>query len=1655
MNSERVELHGQHIIQVITSLILKNGDLVQIHMSAPQHSDNNEAPRSILSSFVDLRHGDAVDIPPSHNTDDNVCKNGLYRHTLQYGQGNIKVSAACFLQNTLALASDNGDIVCVRTSSLSTFSTQDGIGPEVLEEYAIKSTVEKNQIGLSMITNLLFRGNNTTNKDDESRGASILSLTTLNDKNFLTCDEEGIFKVWNLRRRQAVEEVNICDMIKNAHDGDHEIVRIETAMMSLCHAEGSEYDDKRNYTTENSQLIALSVCCLVRYSSIEEHYEWHTILCHTHADSAVTCKILDYGDEYREIINRYTLLNMDVIDSLTAPNSYHLTMNWHPLAYLENNGGIPTCAPVFMTIHFDFSPQDGDLLQSCDVYDRPFNDVETQLQEDQILSAVLRADGMWLNRHESEENMQKCIYSVKVARLQRLLHGNRFPLSVIVTTLLMDFPVEIRAEEIFSQQQGGEANFNLVFHALLEACQRYAVELSQKAGDPDDSFIEDEENDDMCHYTDVAYMEFTRLCALRMHRETGKGASMREAFKHSAFLCEHFAQFNYRTTLCTENGYTLVLDPGNDAPFSFTNTIPNRTDVTMLFQECIEMVKESVIGSDIDTDRVALDLTIALHLQHSLDVSDTLYEAVNAQCIKIATKCANLLPEIHRRLKSALCNIDLLETLVCSPIESVAIDYSQHAGNTDTTNALACFVSEVACSRVKEQYAYYTTICIFLTLLSNNNGYRMGAGIQYQIKTKLLPLCIQHILHYGMLKWLDQVRLSDASDLRRVLDYNLYPSMGIAERGSSTLSNTRLTDLNDESSVFRNFFRSASIASACLYDDDGQSLSFTDIKQRIDSICSLQAPHSQLSLFLFHAGQFVCLSRWCAHKRYVQLSCIPQCLSLNNIEKEGVLKSLYESRCFAQSSTAKFYEILREQSLVLRAGAKYSMSMYDDSYYRISSVVDDLLKSMPIHTSYGVEIEQLASTICGNDNDTAMQRDLNRDETYIPSTSEQDLQALLNDLDEWYMSSISQLSESDKLGDVVNQVYCARDYYQNVLSNCTASHSILQLYASHTEGEGEGEEEVGEEIPGGIFTVRASDSVKAMILLYLCSITHIKDCLEMTKRARVLLNLKVGAELCLRVSYSLMLVIKRARNAHPVLYKYLREDLVISWERILNFALESDALHAALDAVIAIVELDYEVETEMGRPEGTGNTTRGSEPLSWQVAIRSLVTLACEKGELGFLCTLPDTIVCNKSICDLVALEMDKLAKSRSLVRGDMIDVNYYECLYAFHTYRGNHHKASICMHAYYKRLSSTDESTNHRMMASSQHQKGLSHTLAATLSSLCVSLKTSQYILTRDGNDSNNGKEWNETLYCVTIQDLICQFLQAHLCSHLPAHISLNNEDSESMTVKSILKSLGGHKPPSWQIVSAALDLAYRSYQRYHLSQQNDVTAPINMKREELLVEDLDTSIASFVLLCTQVNSYFESNSNRSQDDAHLQLMTELDRVCPYSFIPSPCGQAPWEYVVDILQHLDGPRFNWSLHRVALETLFQAYNKQQIPRPLLLNYANSASLDSLFTGKVIILIRQCYMSGHISEACRLSALALDASRSQLLSKRNGQSNDVHVPYDLLDKLLLSKNKVLAQFKATSNEDKAGIKELKIAGLELETALVRYMECQVVLSYSS
>ena len=104
VNSERVELHGQHIIQVITSLILKNGDLVQIHMSAPQHSDNNEAPRSILSSFVDLRNGDAVDIPPSHNTDDNVCKNGLYRHTLQYGQGNIKVSAACFLQNTLALA---------------------------------------------------------------------------------------------------------------------------------------------------------------------------------------------------------------------------------------------------------------------------------------------------------------------------------------------------------------------------------------------------------------------------------------------------------------------------------------------------------------------------------------------------------------------------------------------------------------------------------------------------------------------------------------------------------------------------------------------------------------------------------------------------------------------------------------------------------------------------------------------------------------------------------------------------------------------------------------------------------------------------------------------------------------------------------------------------------------------------------------------------------------------------------------------------------------------------------------------------------------------------------------------------------------------------------------------------------------------------------------------------------------------------------------------------------------------------------------------------------------------------------------------------------------------------------------------------------------
>ena len=150
---------------------------------------------------------------------------------------------------------------------------------------------------------------------------------------------------------------------------------------------------------------------------------------------------------------------------------------------------------------------------------------------------------------------------------------------------------------------------------------------------------------------------------------------------------------------------------------------------------------------------------------------------------------------------------------------------------------------------------------------------------------------------------------------------------------------------------------------------------------------------------------------------------------------------------------------------------------------------------------------------------------------------------------------------------------------------------------------------------------------------------------------------------------------------------------------------------------------------------------------------------------------------------------------------------------------------------------------------------------------------------------------------------------------------------------MKSILKSLGGHKPPSWQIVSAALDLAYRSYQRYHLSQQNDVTAPINMKREELLVEDLDTSIASFVLLCTQVNSYFESNSNRSQDDAQLLVMTELDRVCPYSFIPSPCGQAPWEYVVDILQHLDGPRFNWSLHRVALETLFQAYNKQQIPR--------------------------------------------------------------------------------------------------------------------------
>lgn len=225
----------------------------------------------------------------------------------------------------------------------------------------------------------------------------------------------------------------------------------------------------------------------------------------------------------------------------------------------------------------------------------------------------------------------------------------------------------------------------------------------------------------------------------------------------------------------------------------------------------------------------------------------------------------------------------------------------------------------------------------------------------------------------------------------------------------------------------------------------------------------------------------------------------------------------------------------------------------------------------------------------------------------------------------------------------------------------------------------------------------------------LCTALHLSglSCvLEIIDRSLPLLPKEEGAALALhgallqveQITNSMELLSQRSNTAgRAACSQALVVELHGAWSRVFEYALwHGKRYNEALEALLRVAELE-----EQRFVLGTGSLP--ATGVTWRDCLRTLVAQACEWGQLGWLCSIPDRQFLGYgrrglSLSEAVATTLEVLATTLEtpgrIQSSCQQEVNYFECLYVYQLNRRNYHDAARVMHQFLLRSRETTSSS-------------------------------------------------------------------------------------------------------------------------------------------------------------------------------------------------------------------------------------------------------------------------------------------------------------------------------------------------------------------------
>lgn len=539
--------------------------------------------------------------------------------------------------------------------------------------------------------------------------------------------------------------------------------------------------------------------------------------------------------------------------------------------------------------------------------------------------------------------------------------------------------------------------------------------------------------------------------------------------------------------------------------------------------------------------------------------------------------------------------------------------------NPSATNPQV-LVSAIARMAVAKMYRHYEEVSVALAIVF---AVLSVSGKQCDEARESLSRSLKHMLYYGFLQWLDKVHPTDASDLRRSIDlgYVLPNSCLLSQQGQK----------NSKGSVLGNFWNSGERGTLdCLNLDKRSPIDWIKRCARQCVHVLSPSPVGDLANYLLGNEQYSCLAR---------LASLLQLLAPNprQIRDNFSLFSdaMLKSRTQALHFTADFYECLR------RHAQMRGSEMTQADKLSLLQNVDAILASAPPELHLPEHPEALMNLLGDN-------QEMDMDDF-------EDHERIVSALDEFVATSIvDEEKEEKKDREQVEAIRSVHDPLKKMLKESSSPFSMLMSLV------------VGK---------MSRQFLSHPLIQNLCRLNYLTDLLDIFRRARSVLPVDMGAEVCKRTGEFLLQTLKSLLAfCQPAaeMIECLENDFMTTKNRVFNAALENFSFDEAWKAVEHMLALQTSQEDSSGAHQ---QDDRKAVP-QWQICLRSLVSLACDSGHLDWLCDQ----TADAFLADQVVKELDRLSRSSGIASSGQ--VNYFECLFTFLFRKGNYSDAAKSLFA-------------------------------------------------------------------------------------------------------------------------------------------------------------------------------------------------------------------------------------------------------------------------------------------------------------------------------------------------------------------------------------